>query len=301
MRQRVLTTFLLATVSLVSCTPRSPGSSSADASIPASLDGQALPIESVLVANGGSDALHSAVDVLTARCMTQHGLAYIAYPEDKFRSNPFDLNSRYGHLSIETASQFGYHNLQAKDLRKFDELIADIDAKRALISPNYNDILYGSTRADGCFPVAVAQVYGQPGGVSGIDGYQQLVDLQATGSQKASGERAVVDAMNSWSACMADIGYTYPTIYAAKGPFPSSETDLAPPSNEERTQAIADARCRSESRIELILFAAESRIETSLMETNAELVSNFKQAMNDAVIKAQLLVSGHDSPTTTST
>ncbi len=304
MRQRVVTSFFLVSIFFGGCSQSGSRASSGadattDASIPASLDGQSLPIEAVLVVNSGAaDALHSAVDALTARCMTQHGLTYVAYPEDRIRSNPFDLVTRYGHISIGSASEFGYHSPQASVLQAFDKSIAEIDTRRERISSVYNDLLYGSTRADGCYSAAVKDIYGQSNGASGMGGYQQLVDLQATGSQKALGERAVVDAMKSWSTCMASVGYTYPTIYAAKGPFPSSETDRTPPSTEERKQAVADARCRSESKVELILFATESRIETDLLDLNTELVTNFKKQMDDAVTRAQRLVSGRASPTT---
>lgn len=254
-------------------------------------NGEALPLEAVLVlsadARGGLDA---AVGALTESYMRERGLAYVPYPlkpEWSFLSPSL----RYGSLSVDDAAESGYATTYPPTFREFDRAVEAVDRQRLAINPGYNEVMYGDGSIDnvGCYAEAQIQIYGTPGGLFNMDEYRAVIDIQALSSSRLYSDPLAEAAVRDWSGCMQRAGYRFTTWQDARSKYPRPSDDLTP-SSDEAAQAVADANCRSEAKLESRLFELEDEIMQSLIDENAAAVTALTNAVAEASAHAETVL-----------
>lgn len=258
-----------------------------------------LPLEHVLVRTDESQStITQATEILTGRCMESAGFEYIPYPVAPLQS-PLDPTRRYGHLLVVDAQRVGYGDPAPEQAQQLEARLAAVDAERARQGADYLTALWGSEPAtsqspaadpDGCRQTAELAIWGTPRGPSGISGYDAVVELQVTSNEELYAGPEGIDAVEDWAACMRVAGYDFDQWWEARQAYPTEYGTVHSPSNAERSQAVADARCRQRTELAERLASAEAMILAALMEDNGQLIREYQRNVDTALTRAIAVV-----------
>ena len=231
--------------------------------------------------------LRQAVDILTAKCMSDSGLEYIPYPEPPPESL-IDVRQRFGYISPMTVSEFGYLTPESGEQTAFEAAVNAVDAKRDLQGAIYNATLYDGpesfgnvapVNSTGCYPLAQREVYGIAGGLYSLPQFQEILKVQIESSARLYSSGPAVDVTEAWSSCMAGLGYDF-------SGWPDARQSAGQSDKDTTNQASSDLRCRFETGLELALFETEADIQLELLDENAELVRQFDAEVDEMVQRA---------------
>lgn len=248
------------------------------------LDGQSLPLEPLIALDEDSQkVLHEAVDALNARCMSETGYEFIAYPARPFRSI-LAPNERYGYVSPERARVDGYlSSFPQADPPTFLAAVEAVDEKRLQFGPDYDKALYGDgALAEGCDQQSRKRIYGVAGGVFEMAGSAELIQLQSDSNDELYVSDAGSAAVGEWSSCMSEAGYSFAQWWAAREAFANTDEVSRP----HLAQAMTDAACRRQVRLEERLFDAEAKIMERLTNESSDLVESVQEQIDNAVAAA---------------
>ena len=257
----------------------------------------ALPVEPVLYP--GADAMAALQDGyfrLVETCMEEKGFTFSSKRVDPPPEimNPYDVRRRYGDLSPEEASQWGYHYRFAEyeaELREQQEAEAAEPSQ-----PGFGEALSGSPvetatgvapSSDGCAPQANQQIYGNSQGFEGLPGFSEILQVQVDSYDRAAADPEVVAAEQRWSDCMLSRGYRYTTSTGPLDQFAPATDDTSPPGDEERSTAEADAACRDEADLLHTYLRVESRIQVAALEGLQEQVDTLEHAVDGALRRSK--------------
>ena len=224
----------------------------------------------------------SAQERLTAVCMRAKGFGYGASrPEPDTSVN---LRLRYGSLSHEQASKYGYLDPpdptgagqdnspiptdKAGQLAYTAALDGDASHQRTVaIKDPVSGVEYGGqTIGSGCWAEANRQLFG-----SDNDYIQSVVDdqwLQAAAAStlsRAMATAVVIDATKSWAACMSAGGYSAQSPVEMKG---KDWVEPRPGRTELRT-AARDVLCRDKAHYDDVVRAADAAAQRAFVEQHS--------------------------------
>ncbi|MGK2887732.1 MAG: hypothetical protein ACSLE8_23655 [Rhodococcus sp. (in: high G+C Gram-positive bacteria)] len=264
-------------------------------------DDLTLPIDALLVRSASdSKVIQAAWEVVIGRCMQRQGLEYDPYPPGN-PTSPLDPTIRYGLISVDDAKQFGYHNPDAVADAAQETAVLKLEAEREARGVEYLNALYGTedSAADGtfattggCMDEANTAIWGATGGLPSLPGYRRVIDLQTTSNDALYAEDAGRRAVADWSDCMADAGLEYSAWWEPRQQYPVAGADTGAPSPQELTTATADARCRTQTRLEFRLASGEREILNRLMKPDVELYDSLQAQIGAVVSRASDIVAG---------
>jgi hypothetical protein len=135
-------------------------------------------------------------------------------------------------------------------------------------------------------PIAESEVYGGRGGLLGIPGYEQMIDLTATSFDQMRGSEEAESVQEDWVRCMADEGFDLEDWQSAALRFLEVGGEVT---SQERLQAQADSSCRSSVRLVERLLPIEIEIQNSMIESSA-IVADFRTSLSAATERARLIL-----------
>ncbi|MEV8097683.1 hypothetical protein [Kitasatospora sp. NPDC085879] len=219
--------------------------------------GLALPLEAYMLNYADELVIERAEHRLTAECMRKLGFTYQppavgTTPQES--SNDSNMPRRYGISDLELSAKYGYHPQSAVDPHP--------DRSVVPISPAERAALLGT---------------GAPGKSSGGCIAESRQKLQISYGTKASElsktsldtsleTNEVKSAMQRWSDCMKNRGYSYTDVYAPLAQFNSSANQGV--NQAEIQTTTADIECKSQVRLIEVWFATETVIQQRLIEQN---------------------------------
>ncbi len=243
-----------------------------------------LPIESVLLRSDEDlDAKESKLRLAVDACMRSRGFDYESPVPPVVGESIFSLRSRYGSLDGVDVSKWGYRDERSVILNEFAKSVPPLSQAEvsALVgeAPQVESLaaLPNLATAD-CSSVARAEVYGASNGISGLVGYQGLIDLQIQSSDRLYSSPEGRAAVDEWSECMRAAGFAFSHWFdpiLALGVDQSSRANI---SADEVLTATADQRCRAESDLESRLLETESAIQRRMLDEQQPLVELFLAA-----------------------
>lgn len=252
-----------------------------------------LPLDDYLgFADEQLAALNRARGVLTQQCMEGKGFEYApestAAPATVAGARPRQI-PRYGINDFEDASREGYPD------RPVNLLEADAETLTRMGIPSRDDIvnqngvawfraLYGEgaqvggNSHSGCIN-AMSSIYD--------DAYGEL-DRELAGrlaieaAQLTSADARVVKAIDQWSACMSEQGFSY------QHPAEPFEIDWRSDQNaEEVATAIADVKCKNQTNLPGTWLAVERAEQQRLLERNAPSLTEIRDALSSIISMAE--------------
>ncbi len=232
-----------------------------------------LPLDRylLLASPAGSDLVDVALDRAIERCMADAGFPEFAFPERPIRDDVGVHARRYGPIDptqvaangfgveLETAHQQALEEFQATPLDPDVELAMYGEFDPSMTAEEHLE-------AGGCVFVAGATLTGTESGE--FFGYAQA--LANTTLNLAADEPEVRDALQRWSDCMiesgaVDVAHSSPLSLIAT--YPRTTPD---PDPEEIRAAVADVRCKQQTRLVFEWAAAEARLQADVYERDAE-------------------------------
>lgn len=246
-------------------------------------DGKTLPVGYYLDLSGDQQSLvWNAVDNLDRECMEDKGFEYLPYPPPEPRFG-LGLGPRYGLLRQEEAQESGYDSTyQRGESPAYSAAVAAVDARRASV-PGFDEALYGNGGSStGCHGASRLTVYGTAA-LSQMDGYEELFAIQAASVDELYASPEGLQAVADWSACMKSSGYDFARWWEAR------ESAIGSSPSEVTTQAVTDANCRVQTRLEARLFEAETYIQERMLEQSPGLVERVENAMRALLERAKQL------------
>jgi len=265
---------------------------------PASDELTSLPVEPLLFP--GADkliALQDAYNRLVGECMTALGYTYepdVVLPPPELM-NPIEPHRRYGDISVEQATDFGYRNPFAE----YERAVADRNRSQERVPAGYFEALTGEPSLDpdtgqmrpseeGCAPTATRTVFGNSQGLEGLPGYEEILRVQEDSFSRAAVDDGVKAAERGWSDCMLAEGFRFSSSAAPLEQWASAVDDDTPPTADERSVAIADASCRDSAGLFEAWLQAESGIQVKMLEGMPEQVQLLQNAIDQALRNATL-------------
>lgn len=196
---------------------------------------------------------------------------------------------RYYYVPADRASDLGYSRsptaggegarAQADYDRTFDAMVEEMgEGEREEFGEVLTDCLRAAERelcVDGDL-------------VSG-DGYcrkslEMLSDLDATSYRVAEGSPAVGEAVERWSACMAQIGYRFDSVPEAWQAAEGLE-DLV-----EVAQAVVDTACKDQARLVDVWATVEARVQDEMIEREPDYFADLTGERDALLARAQAVV-----------
>ncbi|MEV1238898.1 hypothetical protein [Nonomuraea sp. NPDC049750] len=226
------------------------------------------PEQRVLLAN--------AQTKLVARCMRRHGVSaappMVAVAAVK-AGDPGNAR-RYGVADPAQAALTGYHLSRSDPHSRPPQWAANL-------SKTARTHLYGDTADSGCISRAAAVL---TRGAEPAD-WPWLAVQDAETLEKAATDPAVVQAATSWRACMVRAGHAYPTAEAA---IADARWNLDQPTvtAEEKRTATADTRCKWESGLVAVWFAADSALQRQIVAGNPDRFAALRANLGSRLARA---------------
>ncbi|WP_328871574.1 hypothetical protein OHT76_16420 [Streptomyces sp. NBC_00287] len=251
-----------------------------------------LPLQAYLPDAEQEDLLFDAIEQAKSACMKEFGFDYRpAEPlPDIGPSTLTDL--RYGIHDRDVAATYGYK--PAGDMRAYQEETRRLMEASAL-GPEEEAAMTGQREGSavgaklpegGCGGEAYRRIYGSTDPLSTL-----AMDLSNQAYTKAQQAEPVREVFRSWSACMADSGYTYDEPMDAPND-PAFGAPTATP--EEVATALADLTCRDEHKVAEVWFEEESRLQEQLAEKHVQELQQAGQVLEKA-LKAAARTTGSGS------
>ncbi|WP_405009901.1 hypothetical protein [Kitasatospora sp. NBC_01539] len=228
--------------------------------------GVSMPIERFALTAEESSAVDRAKVLLANECLGGFGLDY-RIPEHP----PLVTESsrRYGISDREVARDLGYH------------LPPPAGGTGATKQPTETQeaILFGATRAGvpqstspdgrpippgGCYGDAEARLDGGPRPESDI---AAAAAIDKESFKRSLADPAVVSSFHAWSTCMERHGYRYQDPMASVG---DRAFDTAEPTEREKTVALADMDCKTDTGLLKTWSAVEAETQTRMIEENSQ-------------------------------
>lgn len=234
---------------------------------------------------------------LTRRCMERAGWQFRPPPSPIVVPDAFTT----AHLDVETAAADGYglasHHTPASSAQ--DDYLGTLSEEQqkgyqlALFGdPNkYVQIVSGDQTIGipgvGCQAEADRAIYGN------LKQYAQLsnatLNIPRTSTQLFYTDTDLAAANESWSACMSERGYDYPSRFEARNRLASKRDELvaAQLAVAERTVAVADVACADKTGYERAITEAENRAQgKAFAQFESELVG-MQELADSSVERAQ--------------
>ncbi len=243
--------------------------------------GNTLPVGYYLDLSGDQQSLVGhAIDNLDRQCMENQGFEYLPYPPPEPRFG-LELGPRYGLLRQEEAQASGYESTyQQGESPAYSEAAEAVDAERAT-QPGFDEALYGNDGSStGCHGASRLTVYGTAA-LSQMDGYEELFAIQSASVDELYASPEGLRAVADWSACMMSSGYDFARWWDAR------ESAIGSSPSEVTAQAVIDANCRVQTRLEARLFEAETHIQERMLEQSPGLVERVENAMGALLERAK--------------
>jgi hypothetical protein len=252
------------------------------------VQGLTLPSEAYKPAAAVFNLVADAQQKVTADCMRQYGFALAQLPD------PVPVASQtarlYGVSDLATAQRYGYH-LPSSAAR--DRALQQRAAGGASYSPSELLVLSGSATGDqesaryqgkqipvgGCQGQARRQVTG----ADDIDPTHLADTIAVVMWQKSQSDPRVVTVVKSWSACMNQGGYHYPSPVGVTDP----RWSLSGPVAEVEIQtAVTDVKCKQRTNLIGVWFTIESGYERQAIQQNIEQLTQIKNQWTAAARNA---------------
>lgn len=227
--------------------------------------------------------LREARDILIDGCMEDRGFDYIPYPE--IDADLISMADLYGSISVEQASQFGYHNPNARAVAKVEqeqELYEQRIAEEA--SDEYFAALNGDS--DSCRSEAHLALYGSDSPPGESSAALRVLELAGETLTMVNSSPSFATAAEGWRSCMNESGYDVEVLSDSRMTYEIDPSDTRPPSDDERSLALADANCRLESDLDSTVVELYSEEFTRLLENNVGLEEELNTAFETAETRA---------------
>ncbi|MFI6623594.1 hypothetical protein [Streptomyces sp. NPDC050528] len=251
-----------------------------------------LPLQAYLPDPEQEDLLFDALEQAKSVCMKRFGFDYRpAEPlPDMGPDTLTDL--RYGIHDRNVAATYGYkpagdmtaYQEETRRLLEASELGPEEEA--AMTGQRDGSATGGSFPEGGCGGEAYRRVHGSLDPASTL-----AMDLSNEAYAKAQRSERVRSVFRSWSACMADSGYTYDEPMDAPND-PRFAASTADP--EEVATALADLACREKSKVAEVWFDEEAGLQRRLAERHIQELKKAGQAL-EAALKAAARTTGSGS------
>lgn len=230
--------------------------------------GLTLPLEAYMLNYADEVAIDRAEQQLTRECMKARGFGYdppAPGGNPPLSSNDANMPRRYGISDPDEAAAIGY---QVPARPGGTPSVAPIGEAERIA-------LFGTARlGSGGAP--------QPGGCIGEARTRLHITIGTKASEldRLSMDRSLTTpevqaAMEKWSACMQEGGYSYRDVYGPMGAFDGSSGAAAGP--DELATAKADLACKSRTGLVEIWFATESGIQQKLIDENQLVLTQEKE------------------------
>ncbi|WP_431678373.1 hypothetical protein [Kitasatospora sp. KL5] len=229
-----------------------------------------LPIERFTLTADESYAVERAKVLLTNECLRGFGLDY-RIPE----SPPpvAESSRRYGIADHEAARARGYHlppstgrtaAAPAKPTETQEAILLGVTrtGEPQSTSPDGRTIPPG-----GCYGDAETRL---DGGARPESDIAAASAIDTDSFKQSLEDAAVVGAFGAWSACMERHGYRYQNPLASVG---DPAFDTAEPTPREKAVALADMDCKTETGLLKTWGAAESKLQTRMIEEKSAVLT----------------------------
>ncbi|MFE7811037.1 hypothetical protein ACFU5P_03445 [Streptomyces sp. NPDC057433] len=251
-----------------------------------------LPLQAYLPDPEQEELLFRAVEQAKSECMKESGFDYRpAEPlPDMGPDTLTDL--RYGIHDRDVAATYGYKpagDMRAyqKETRRLMEASRLGTEEEAAMTGRQDGSVVGAELSEGgCGGEAYRRIYGSMEPVSTL-----AMDLSNQAYAKAQQAEPVRNVFRSWSACMADSGYTYDEPMDAPND-PAFGAPTAGP--EEVATALADLKCRDTYQVAEVWFEEESALQRQLGEERAQELKEAGRVLEKA-LKAAAHTTGSGS------
>ncbi|MFI0979178.1 hypothetical protein ACH4SP_19515 [Streptomyces sp. NPDC021093] len=263
----------------------SPGSGPSGVRVPkvpaptAEVLGLRLPTDTYLLSVDEIYDGEEAADLLTRQCMKKHGYDWRLIERPDF--GDWRNRRRYGVVEPEVAKNFGYHPVPA--LLSPTEVYEKKQRRERGLTPEEKRT--ATDEKTGCQRRSNDALW------RGID-YDQTLATRFNSKALADSAKdpKVVRAVREWSSCMRRAGHEYPTLDKAIG---DPRWDMRnPPSDEEKTVAVADVKCQTEVGLIRTWFAVDSALQKKWIEQKPSDFKRILDAKNRFLAKAKAVRAG---------
>ncbi|GHD92016.1 hypothetical protein [Streptomyces naganishii] len=202
-----------------------------------------LPYDRYELTPGDLATVQTAEDVVMVSCMRARGRSWTPLPAATDADPP--NRTRYGVIEADVAARYGYH--QPPSPPGVAARAAAEGARNARLTQADADAAFGKAGAaesvGGCWKTAHESLRKDVPGSR-----HNLLDELTTSSFDASLRNSGVrQALSRWSACMKKSGYSYASPLDAAADEKWQKTDR--PGRLEASVAVADVRCKEETRL----------------------------------------------------
>ncbi|MFC7218053.1 hypothetical protein ACFQLX_07710 [Streptomyces polyrhachis] len=269
----------------------------------------AYPVEPYFLTTDQARRLESARIRLIEDCMGRFGFDYRAPAADPAAADGADGAEGDRSLAVNGAFRYGLTDEQAARTRGFRSEHPTPDKPDAPQLSESEELVMGGTApltADGkpgskekasyqgreippggCFGEAQVKLMVK-GGVFGDIEAARRIDAESMAKSRLRPE--VKKAIGAWSACLKEQGFTSgdpldPTAGAKEFQTPA-------PTAREIKLATADVTCKKRTNLVGVWYAAEARIQQSLIEKHAEELDAGRTAHEEMLTKAAEVLKG---------
>ncbi|MEV6207210.1 hypothetical protein [Kitasatospora sp. NPDC051914] len=236
---------------------------------PASPGRVPLPIERFTLTADESYAVERAKVLLTNECLRGFGLDYRIPESPPPAAEP---SRRYGIADHEAARGRGYHlppspgrtAVPAKPTEAQEAILLGVTrtGEPQSATPDGRPIPPG-----GCYGDAETRL---DGGARPESDIAAASAIDTDSFKQSLEDAAVVGAFNAWSACMERHGHRYRNPLASVG---DRAFDTPEPTPREKAVALADMDCKTETGLLKTWTAAESAIQTRMIEEKSSVLT----------------------------
>jgi hypothetical protein len=237
-----------------------------------------LPMAAYMPPEDEHAAIQRANGLLVEECMAAKGFDWPARPPEL--GNVFARNvrgsRRYAYVDDrDVAAEWGYHVVETREIddlheKPSEELLSALDGDYEWPDP-----------PGGCMGEAHERLAGDMELIEdgGINLPYAVSDLNFEAYRISQEDPRVVNALDEWSACMADGGYDIedPIEY-----LPAEiDVDSPEPSEFEIEMALWDVECQERTDLINIWFDAETEIQEGMLAEQAEVFAQIDQEYNE--------------------
>ena len=235
----------------------------------------ALPVDRYASSDASRNLVLTAEYDVTRACMARFGIDFTAPSWTNSEKSDSDHYRLFGLMDFSAATRYGYHSSE--------EVEADGQVGSAHESLNlggtspatYMTVFTGDPQGSSVNGQAVPDggCVGEARSKLHDDLSTQTLTEDATnyGLQMADKDSRVVRAFSTWSKCMSQAGFNYPTPMAANDD-PRWGTTTA--SQDEISAATADVNCKLSTNLTGLRVAAAAAYQTKFITSRAKAFSN---------------------------